>query len=331
MAAIIRTMTSKDALVEVIDETLRVVVTDILANINKISDIVKKLDKPNSGLDIGQYVALNNSPAALINVAQRILTPIAADKPLVMVPYQASNSIFIISTPFLVEKTLSILQSLDLNQSKFGLLNIDEMKFDADVAKRLQEQQLAETQRQREIPVPLTQEEIDALTERERNAILQAKGFTTEQISKLSPEQVMRILREKGLSQDERERILGQKKGIFETELPLGQTEATQFFIHKLQFRKAEDVAKALTSIAVSLSGNIATGPGTAQTRNVAPPSDLVVTLNSVQPIIENNSLVFTGTRVTLARVKSWSTRSTYLYASVSSKRWCFRPTCKTL
>lgn len=302
IAAIIRTMVSTDAIVETMDETMRIVVTDILANINKISDIIKKLDAPNSGLEIGQYVALNNSPAALINVAQRIVVPLAADKTLILVPYQASNSIFIVSTPYLVEKTLSVLQSLDLNQTTFGLLNIDEMKFDVNIAKKLQQERSQELVREREAPVPLTQEEIDSFTERERAAILQGKGFTPEQLSRLSPEQVVRILREKGISQAEREQILGQKKGVYESELPLGQTEATQFFIHKLQYRKADDVAKALTSIATSLSGGF--GTITSQGRNAAPPSDLVVTLNSVQAIMENNSLVFTGTRATLQRAK---------------------------
>lgn len=300
VASIIRTMTSKDAIVEVIDETMRVVVTDILANINKISDIIKKLDAPNSGLEIGQYVALNNSPSALINVALRILTPLAADKPLVLVPYQASNSVFIVSTPFLVEKTLSVLQSLDLNQSTFGLLNVDQMKFDASTAKKLQAEQFAENQRERERPIPPTREEVEAFTDRERNALLLGKGFTAEQITRLSPEQVISILREKGISQLEREKFLGQKRGVFATELPLGEAEATQFFIHKLQYRKAEDVTKALQAIATSLGG----GSLGATSKTVIPPSDLVVTLNSVQPILENNALVFTGTKATLQRAK---------------------------
>jgi len=300
VASIIRTMTSPDAIVEVIDETMRVVVTDILANINKISDIIKKLDAPNSGLEIGQYVALNNSPSALINVALRILTPIAGDKPLVLVPYQASNSVFIVSTPFLVEKTLSVLQSLDLNQSTFGLLNIDQMKFDSDTAKKLQQEQFAESQREREKPIPPTREEVESFTDRERNALLVAKGFTAEQIARLSPEQVISILREKGISQVEREKILGQKRGVFAAELPLGEAEATQFFIHKLQYRKAEDVTRALVAIATSLGG----GTLGTTSRTAIPPSDLVVTLNSVQPILENNSLVFTGTKATLQRAK---------------------------
>ncbi len=304
IATILKTMSSKDAIIETMDETMRVVVTDILTNITKFSDLIKKLDAPNSGLEIGQYVALNNSPVALISVAQRIVSPIAADKTLILVPYQASNSIFIISTAYLVEKTLSVLQSLDLNQTTFGLLNLDSMKFDAEAARQAQETRNQETQKQRQTAVPLTQEEIDTFSPRERNAILNTKGFTPEQIGKLSGDQVTRILREKGLTADERLKIFGEKKGVYESELPLGQAESTQFFIHRLQYRKAEDVVRALQAIAASLSGGGTTNLATAAARNSLPPSDLVVTLNSVQALIENNSLVFTGTRSTLQRAK---------------------------
>lgn len=305
VATVIRTMSSKDAIIEVIEETMRLVVTDIVANIQKYSDLIKKLDAPNSGLEIGQYVALNNSPVSLISVAQRIVTPLAADKTLILVPYQASNSIFIISTSYLVEKTLSVLQSLDLNQTTFGLLNLDQMKFDAEAAKKAQEARILQVQKELTKPVPLSQEEIDAFTAKERAALLAAKGFTVEQISKLSNDQIVRILREKGITAEERQKILGEKKGIAETELPLGQAESTQFFIHRLQYRKAEDVVKALQAIATSLSGNSNSASGAlAQARNALPPSDLVVTLNSVQAITENNALVFTGTKSTLQRAK---------------------------
>ncbi len=305
IAAIIKTMSTDDAIIETMEETMRIVVTDIVANISKFSDLIKKLDAPNSGLEIGQYVSLNNSPVALISVAQRIVTPIAGDKTLILVPYQASNSIFIISTPYLVEKTLSVLQSLDLNQTTFGLLNIDQMKFDSEAARQAQEERQQQAQRERQTPIPLTQEEIDTFTARERNAILQAKGLTPEQISKLSSDQVVRMLREKGLTKEERQKIFGEKKGIYESDLPLGQAESTQFFIHRLQYRKAEDVVKALQAIAISLSGSGGQNmPNINAQRNTLPPSDLVVTLTSVQALVENNALVFTGTRSTLARAK---------------------------
>lgn len=299
LASVIKAMTTTDAIVQTIDETNSIVVTDIVANLKKIEGLVKRLDIPSTGLEIGQYVALNNSPAALISVASKILTPLAGDKALIFIPYQIANSIFIVSTPFLVEKSLSVMQALDMNIGVSGTLNLDTLKFDASKARKLTEQKNVDEQKQKETPIPLTQEEVDILSDREKMSILTSKGFQATEVAKLSAQQISRILREKGLSQLERETILGQKSGLYETELPLGQVESTQFFIHKLQYRNADVVTRALQAIADSLSGR------TTQKVGAEPPqSDLVVTLYSVQFIAETNSIVFTGTRRTLQKVK---------------------------
>lgn len=298
IVGIIQAMVTQDAIVQTIEETMSIVVTDIIANIKKIEALIRKMDTTNTGLEIGQYVALNNSPAALISVASKILTPLAADKTLLFVPYQTANSVFIVSTPFMVEKSLSVMQSLDMNLGLSGSLNVDQMKFDSSTAEKLREQKARDEQSRRETPIPLTQEQVDLLTDREKMAVLSAKGYSPLELSKLSAQQINRILREKGISQLERETILGQKTPLFETELPLGEVESTQFLIHKLQYRNAEVVTKALQAIAESLMG----GQGGAQREQTQ--TDLVVTLMSVQMIEETNSIVFTGTRPTLQKVK---------------------------
>src|SRR5206468_809419 len=47
VGAIIKTMLSKDALVELISESKRLIVTDIYTNINKITELLKAIDSPN--------------------------------------------------------------------------------------------------------------------------------------------------------------------------------------------------------------------------------------------------------------------------------------------
>jgi type III secretion protein C len=335
MAAIIKAMTSADAIVQVVEETNRIVVTDFLANLLKIADITKQLDAPSSELEIGQYVALNNAPNGLIAIAERLLTPLALDKTLVMVPYTPSNSIFIVSTPFFVEKTLALLQALDLGQVPTGSLNINELKFDRALAEKMRQAQATAAQQRRGQPVFLTPDELEALTERERIALLHAKGLTPQQIAKMTPQEMLRYLREHGVTPQELEQILGperagqifspgrieqifgreqllgppgeiarQRRTLFENELPLGQVESTQFLLHKLQYRKADSVTTALKAIADSL---LKAQKETAGER--AAPSDLIVTLNSVQPIEENNTLVFTGTRGSLQKVKELITQ----------------------
>ena len=57
------------------------------------------------------------------------MAPIAEDKSLVFVPHLASNSIFVVSTPFIVERTLAVLQYLDANVGATRILTQDALRF----------------------------------------------------------------------------------------------------------------------------------------------------------------------------------------------------------
>jgi len=74
----------------------------------------------------------------------------------------------------------------------------------------------------------------------------------------------------------------------------IGSVEATKFYIHKLQYRKGDQIQQALQAVAQSL-----------QDFNEANEDiDLITTINSVQWIESTNSLIFTGTAQTLEKMK---------------------------
>ena len=77
---------------------------------------------------------------------------------------------------------------------------------------------------------------------------------------------------------------------------PLGSVEATKFYIHKLQYRKGEQIQQALQAVATSLQDVAATAE--------AEDTELISTINSVQWIESTNSLIFTGTQATLEKMK---------------------------
>ena len=308
VTAIIKTMVSKDAVVEVVLDTQRVVVTDLTSNIVKINEIVKKIDAPNSGLEIGQYVAINNSPGTLILIAQPIIEPIAAEKTLVIVPYPASNSVFIVSTPFVVEKSLSILQAIDLNQQFSGMMSLDSLKFDSEKAASLKakQQQGAKSRTGR---VPFSQDELDSLTDKELTDILNAMGIDPAILQKFLKDpkrwrdEINKLIRESQVNEHQQEQLASLRQRLFASELPVGTVESTQFYIHKLAFRNADDVANALQSIATSLMGGT-TSSNASPDQRLTSQSDLVTTLNSVQVLEQNNALVITGTRASINKIK---------------------------
>src|SRR5262249_34481058 len=75
-------------------------------------------------------------------------------------------------------------------------------------------------------------------------------------------------------------------------ELPVGHIERTLFFIHKLRYRKGDNIEIALRKIAASL-----------QVMGLAN-ADLVAAINSSQWIESSNALIFTGTAAALEKVR---------------------------
>ncbi|MGE5196588.1 MAG: secretin N-terminal domain-containing protein, partial [Anaerolineae bacterium] len=113
ISAIIRPMMSQGALVEIANETRQLIVTDITTNVDKIAALLSSLDAPHSPLEIETYVAKNISSTELIELATKIITPFTEGNPLILVPQLDSNTIFIVSTPYLIERTLAVMEDLD--------------------------------------------------------------------------------------------------------------------------------------------------------------------------------------------------------------------------
>lgn len=125
---IIRPLLSEEALIEVLRDTNNLIITDLVSNVNKIAQLIATLDAPNSGVTIGQYVVRNAFVDSLVDLANKILQPIAQGNPFVLVPHPVSNSIFIVSNSFIVEKALAILQNLDLNEGRTKILSLENLQ-----------------------------------------------------------------------------------------------------------------------------------------------------------------------------------------------------------
>lgn len=113
LAGIIGPLLSSNAIIEVSETTRHIIVTDITQNIEEIHKLFYSLDIPKSSLEIDHYTVKNNSPENLISLASQILIPISEGNPLIFVPQSSTNTIFVVSTPFLTEKSITILEDLD--------------------------------------------------------------------------------------------------------------------------------------------------------------------------------------------------------------------------
>lgn len=115
--SMVKPMLSSQALIESSPQTRHLIVTDIKTNIEKIAQLLQVLDSPDSPLDIARFRVQNMFISSLVTLAQKILQPIQGDNTLVLVPQAATNTIFIVSTPFLIERSLTLLSVLDSGEA----------------------------------------------------------------------------------------------------------------------------------------------------------------------------------------------------------------------
>ncbi len=337
---IIRPLMSEQALIETAIDTRHIIVTDLITNIEHIAKLIKNLDAPLSGLVIGQYVIKNTNMDTLIELAQKIMEPIAQGQTMSFVPHVSANSIFVISSPFIVERTISVLQHIDTFRGTTRIYNLEDLKFeelkrpaveleglleefpddkapsflkegiwsltpdgswlfspiipedgvlpteDELLGKRPKGRWILDPQKKwyfvregTKIPFAISKEvkdELPTLEEPRGDWELDPEGAWVFQ---LAPEEELKPAR-----------LIRTPK--IEDDLPLGHIERTKFYIHKLQFRKGEDIVIALQKIGESLSRINNTN------------EDLLQTIQSAQWLETANSLVFTGTNSSIEKVR---------------------------
>jgi len=312
-AVILRPLVSATALIEVLSNSNHLIVTDLSVNVGRIAELLKTLDAPNSGLVIGQYVSRLTPIDTLIPIAEQIMLPISQDQALSFVPHPATNSIFIISTPFIVERTISILQYLDEDQGATRILNLKDLRLGgAHIIPR----------------IPMAPAEIQSTTGQWLNdhgnwifrPELSAEDLLLQQGA---PPQGQwqrdyegkwtfvpgipgpggpggRWVRDKNgnwvyeLTPGEAfapEALTRQFQGA--PVLPGGIQKKTQFFITKLRYRRGDSVEMVLRQIADTLQ------------QNERGNEDFIAALRSVQWLNLPNSLVFSGTPESLEKVRS--------------------------
>lgn len=269
---IIRPLLSDDALVEVLRDSNNLILTDLVSNVNKISQLINSLDAPNSGMTIGQYAVRNAYVESLAVLAEKILLPIAQGNPFVLVPHQATNSIFIVSNPFIVERALAILENLDMNEGRTKIFSLEQLRLSKEALEA-----------QNRAPPPIPTINVPSIPLGPDGQPLPPLGIGAEGAFGGIPPGFL----EGGLAPGG---IISAPRWM--QELPLGHIERTLFFIYKLKFRRGDQIELALRKIGDSL---MMTG-----TTN----QDLVAAINSTQWLEASNSLIFTGTALALDKVR---------------------------
>jgi type II secretory pathway component GspD/PulD (secretin) len=277
LAAIIQPMISEGAILEISPDTRHLIITDITTNVKKISDLIEIIDSPQNPLEIEIYKTKENSPEYLINLATKIMAPLTGGLPLILVPQKLSGSIFIVSTPKLIEKSISVLNSLDLSRQPGIKKNLEAKNI---LIYKIKNQSKAEIEKSlQQISVNL--EEGGYSTIGIIEAIKSAKWIkdTNSFLFTGTPESLAK-LDEILLKID-----VPYKEGILASKI--------SFFTYKPQNRRLKSIEEAIKELSENLSD--------AKIAN----KELIDTLRSVKIVASTKSLLFTGDTDTFPQAKS--------------------------
>lgn len=276
IAAIVRPMISSEALLETSPETRQLIITDVTANVDKVASLIEILDSPHTPLDIKSYEALNNSPDFIIEIANQIMTPIAQGNPFILVPQPLANSIFIVSTPELVDRAISFMKSIDtppkkgvLTQRKLRAENIFVYKAENRPATSIIEglNNIADTLGK------------SGISEGDLLDTIESARYVAHANSIMfvgSPESIAKV-----------------KEFLTSLDVANGEENLkASFFVYKAQNRSAEEIEKSILEMAT----NLKKGKGAD--------SNLIDALESVKLNPLTNTLTFSGEERTFPRIR---------------------------
>jgi len=282
---IISPMLSQAALIEAIPETGFFIVTDLTANVEKVADLLVLLDSPTAGIVVGQYKGQNLYVDSLAALAEKIVAPLAVEgKKISFVPYRDTNTLFVISTPPLVEKAISILR--DIDGAKNG---------------------------------PTSDGSLGGFTVGPNGERYYRGNRVAPDGTLLGPDgkpllgpdgKPLNIASFGGALA-----ATGIAGALSNEGLPIGHLLSTDFEIYKLQYRKGDQIQQALQAIASSLleiENNAATNNAANNTSETTPryalqsyQNELVAAISSTQWLETSNMLVFTGTKLALMKLRA--------------------------
>lgn len=267
LASIIRPMMSQSAMVDISNETRQLIITDLLTNVDKVATLLKSLDAPHSPLELDMYKVQHLDAAELARTAKELVEPFAEDNTLIYVPQSQTNAIFIVSTPHLIERSIEIMEDLDMRPKRVKKPSGDQVflyqiknKSPEDLIDALNEvaEELQGTGSQ---SVNLIAALENAKWIKDSNSLM----FITDQSTQSKIEAILATL------------------DTF--------SESRNFYIYKISNSSKDQVESSLDQLAKSL-------------RKGDSDHDLIEAISSMRYIRETNSFIFTGSDESLKKLK---------------------------
>lgn len=287
---IVQPMLSSQAIVEVSPETRHIIITDNTANIEKVLQLLKSLDVPNSSINVATFFPQNGASGSLLMLAEKILAPIAASEGslVTLVQQPSTNTIFIVGNSDIVHRAESILEALDQPGT---VLEEHVASSSTEATTPTIRAEVASYTALNMPPAALL-----SLAEKILNPVAQAEGIPFSLVLQPSTKSIfisstpgfnkrtLDVLQVLDQANPEPQRIVA--------ELPVSDIQSTNFYLYKLQNQNGDKIQSALHTIGQTLqqAGGLNT--------------DLINTLNDLVWIPDTNSLLFAGTDASVEKIR---------------------------
>lgn len=272
LADLITPMLSGKAIVEVATDTQQLIITDVASSINTVEQLLASLDAPEMPYDLDVYVSTNIPVGQLEMLAKKILAPLADNTVLVLVSQPETGSIFIVSTPFWVERTINILQDLDKTPLLLKELSAQNVLIYKPIHKTPEDldehlKKIAEESKSQGFSSPTLEHTIES-----------AKFLkSANSLMFIGPQKDLDVI----------------KSFIASIDTSSGQASNTVFFLYEPPMVSLAEMKTAITALLDDLKKNNFANPGLLQT---------LETSRAIDPI---NSILFTGSKEAIQEVKA--------------------------
>lgn len=279
IASLITPMLSTGALIEPSPSTRQIIVSDLTTNIEKIGQLLLSLDRPQTPFDLAKYQSVNISPEDLVTVTEKILKPLTAgEDQIILIPQSATGSVYIVATPYLIERTKHLMADLDKPSSFF------------DKAHPISMQNILIYQ--------LKYKSADAAEHSLKQIIQSAEsqGFSSTDLSRVVDN--MRVVRStNSIMFVGPTRTLENIDGLLaRIDLPsksAGELENSSFYLYEPKYIPVRELESILTNIDKSFESSRFANSG------------LISTLKNMHVIDDIQSILFTGDRASIEEVKT--------------------------
>jgi type II secretory pathway component GspD/PulD (secretin) len=113
LEAILSSMMSAQAVIISLMETRQIIIVDLVTNVEKAAELISYLDVPSSNLDMRSYKFQNATAENSALLLNQIITPLSEGNPVIIVPQEETNTLFVVTTPYLLQRSMDILMQLD--------------------------------------------------------------------------------------------------------------------------------------------------------------------------------------------------------------------------